>query len=390
MKVKREIERIYSLSPMQEGMLFNSLLDDRSTAYFEQNTFMIDGTIQCGLLEKSFNLLVKKYEVLRTAFVHEKVKKPVQVIIKETDLNVHFEDITHLSGEEKEAYVEEFKKNDRQRVFNLTKDQLIRISLLRTGERSYMLVWSFHHIIMDGWCLGIIFQDLIDIYRSLKRGETVTWEPVTSYENYIKWLKDQDKEAGLKFWQESLEDCEQPTVLPTTKRKTEGNEFELKEYNFEIRGDSFQGLKKLAVDNRTTINTVTNILWGIQLQRYNNSEDAVFGAVVSGRPSEIDDVERMIGLFVNTVPFRVRCTGEKKFPELLKEVQDHTLQSRSYEYLPLAEIQSQTILKNELISTDDIDTIEDKVSAEIQKAVDFAEAGTFEPVEDLKKFVYSP
>ncbi|MCP5107614.1 MAG: amino acid adenylation domain-containing protein, partial [bacterium] len=346
MTAKPDIEKIYSLSPMQEGMLYHALLDNQSQAYFEQSVFTINGPMDRGLLEKSFTRLIGRHPVLRTVFVHEKLKKPMQVVLKNVTPEPGFADISHLPAGEKENRLEAFKKEDREKGFDLVKGPPIRMLLIKTGERAYRLLLSFHHIIMDGWCLGIIFKDLIQIYHSLSQGKPVHLEPVTPYADYIKWLKQQDSEKGLSYWRKYLAGYEQQTSLPKAR---ESHDYQPEEYGITLDGSLTGKITEIAEQHRLTVNTFFQALWGVLLQAYNNTGDVVFGAVVSGRPPEIKGIGHMVGLFINTVPVRVKTTGTATFSQLTRQMQEHSLLSKAYEYLPLAETQVNTAPGTHLI-----------------------------------------
>jgi amino acid adenylation domain-containing protein/non-ribosomal peptide synthase protein (TIGR01720 family) len=345
-----EMEKIYSLSPMQEGMLFHALLEKDSSAYFEQNCFNISGKIDIALLEESHRCLLERYEVLRTVFVYEKVKKPMQVVLKNAEPNFVFEDISHWNPDEIKEYKEKYRRNQKNVGFQLTKDLPTRFTLFKTGESSYQLVWSFHHIIMDGWCLGTIFKDLIEIYLLLRERKPLNLEPAKPYQEYIKWLKKQDKEAGLRYWTKYLEGCEDPTRLPVMHPEPQSDQYKVSEYSIEIEEALTVHLNQLATAREATLNTLFQTLWGILLQRYNGTNDVTFGAVVSGRPPGIEGVESMVGLFINTVPVRIKTGNNCNFTQLLREVQREAAAAKSYEFLPLAEIQACSPLKRELIN----------------------------------------
>ena len=345
------ISDVYRLTPMQMGMLFHSLMDKESTAYFEHFLFSLKGEIDCNLLEKSFNALIERYDILRTIFHIEDKDQPLQIVLKQRKSKVYFKNIDHLNQEEQEQYVQDFMAKDKKRGFDLTRDMLMRLSLLKTGEYYYKLVWSFHHILMDGWCLGIIFKELSRVYDSLKKGESIKLEPVTPYAHYIKWLEKQDKELGLKYWREYLEGYEEPANMEKfgNGKSWRQNQYQVETYTFGLDEEITTGLNQIPAAANTTINTLLQTLWGILLQRYHNTDDVVYGAVVSGRPPEVPDIEKMVGLFINTVPVRITANGEKTFSQLIQDVQKKTAAAKSYEYLPLAEIQAQSSLKYKLI-----------------------------------------
>ena len=347
---KSDVINIYGLSPMQEGMLFHSLLDRQSGAYFEQFLICLRGRLDLDIFEKTFNRLIERYDILRTVFTYKKTQRPRQVLLKSRPAAIYFEDISHLDEKAARDYLEEFRRRDRQRGFDLTGDLLMRISMFKTAAHAYKLVWSFHHIIMDGWCFGILFADFVEIYRALRRSEPLEVRPVIPYRRYIDWLEKQDRQAGMAYWQSYLEGCDQPASLPRLKPAPgEEGQYELKEFQLEWDGPLSAGLMKLANRQQVTANTLFQALWGILLQRYNNCGDVVFGAVVSGRPPEIAGVQQMVGLFINTVPVRLKSLPGQRFPEVLAFLQEGMLQSSPHEYLPLADIQSHSSLKGRLL-----------------------------------------
>lgn len=209
-----KIQRVYPLSPMQEGMLFASLLQENSTAYVEQVTLSLRGRVDGLLLQKSFGKVIERYDALRTAFIYEKLHKPRQVVLKQRNIDLHLQDISSLGELEKQLYLENFKREDRERGFDLAKDPLLRAALIKTAEDLYRLVLSFHHTILDGWCIGIILNNLLQAYRSLQNGEPLATEPAVPYENYITWLSKQNKEESLRYWQKYLEGYERQVTLP--------------------------------------------------------------------------------------------------------------------------------------------------------------------------------
>ena len=355
MEESTEIQSIYPLSPMQGGMLYHSLKGEELDTYFRQGIFQLKGKIEPALLETAFNQLLERYDILRTVFYYDGLAEPVQIVLKTRKTRVYFEDVTQSSGGEDghSLVVQAFKNKDKKRGFDLSRDILMRLSLFKTGTNSYELVWSFHHILMDGWCLGIIYNHLLHIYGCLNLGKPVELERAVPYKTYIQWLEKQDKSEGLRYWQNYLSGYAQQAILPQLndpKKVDENkNKYRLEELQLNIDEKQTLLLNRVALENQVTINTLFQGLWGILLQKYNNSSDVVFGAVVSGRSSEVEGIEQMVGLFINTVPVRIKTWENQEFLQLLKTLQQEALLSRVYEYLPLADIQAHSPLKNKLI-----------------------------------------
>ncbi|TKH36518.1 non-ribosomal peptide synthetase [Paenibacillus polymyxa] len=345
---KQNIKDMYRLTPMQQGILYHYMMDKNSDAYFEQISLSIKGILDIDCVEKSVNIIIEKYDALRTIFLYENVAKPLQVVMKERKLSVSYEDITSLAEELRDRYIEEYRVKDRKKGFDLSRDILTRLSVIKTGYQSYNMVWSFHHIIIDGWSLANIFREFMENYEALMN----SWEPesgkVYTYSRYIKWLEGRNQNEAADYWETYLKGYEHQTVLPQNGRSA-SDDFRIEETEFKISEQITSDLEKFAAKNNTTMSTIIKTIWGILLQRYNNTDDVVFGEVVSGRPHEIQGIESMVGLFINTVAVRVSCDEDKTFTELIKEMQQSVLESDRYSFYPLADVQSKTCLKDALI-----------------------------------------
>ncbi|MEX5836676.1 non-ribosomal peptide synthetase [Bacillus velezensis] len=339
-----EIQDIYPLSFMQEGMLFHSLLDHDSRAYFEQAVFTINGQLDRERFQKSIDAVFERYDIFRTTFIHKNVAKPRQVVLKNRPSRVQFHDISHLDEKAQDKYADRFRKEDKDKGFDLQSDPLMRVSILKKASERYVCIWSHHHIVMDGWCFGIVMKEFLMIYQSLGDGRLPSLEPVQPYGKYIKWLMKQDRNEAEIFWKTRLADLEQSASLPKKSAEPNG---ELEQAVFTISEEQTNGLKNIAARAGATLNTVFQALWGMLLQRVSRCDDAVFGSVVSGRPSDLAGVEKMVGLFINTIPVRVK-SGSFSFLELVRHLQQETLQAEAYSYYPLYDIQAQSPLKQAL------------------------------------------
>ncbi|NIM15671.1 MAG: amino acid adenylation domain-containing protein [Candidatus Aminicenantes bacterium] len=344
------IEDIYILSPMQEGILFFVLYNKNTTAYFEQLSCRIHGKLDISIVKKCLSDLVGRYEILRTVFIHENLKRPVQIVLKERGVDFHYEDVREMTGGDRERYIMNFKERDRQRSFDLTKDVLMRLTILRVDEDEYEFVWSFHHILMDGWCTAVVVSDFFRIYINYRQNGEYQLPGVKPYRDYIRWLEKKDKEKSKRYWRKYLENYKYPTTLPKKKTiKTAGKEYINGQISAALDQETTGSLKKMAGINQVTLNTIMQVAWGILLAKYNNKRDVVFGAVVSGRPAEIEGIESMVGLFINTIPVRIRCGENTGFIDMLKSAQEAVIDSESHCYYPLAEIQANTLLKRKLL-----------------------------------------
>ena len=347
-----EVEDIYTLSPMQQGMLFHALLDKTSNSYFQQTAFRLHGELDIPLVEKSLHQLVKRHDILRTAFVHKNTPLPLQVVLQNRPVAFYYQDICHIAdSQEKEKYVQEFKAKDKSATFDLSHDILVRISILQLAKADYQFIWSFHHVLMDGWCISIINDEFFAIYDSYVQQHTVQLPPIKPYRTYIQWLEKRDKDESSLYWQNYLAAFDEQTAIlpPKIKKNEQQTPYVNKDMSFILDVAKTTRLNHLAIRNNVTLNTLAQTLWAILLGKYTQKEDVVFGTVVSGRPFELDGIESMIGLFINTIPVRIRFHQDMVFTELLKKVQADALTSEAFHYHPLADIQSHSPLKQNLI-----------------------------------------
>ncbi|PZD92996.1 hypothetical protein DNH61_25410 [Paenibacillus sambharensis] len=342
-----DMEQVYPLSPMQSGLLFHSLMNAGSEAYFEQFAFVLKGKLDFAKFELSFNELLRRHDIFRTAFVYEGVAVPQQVVRRHRDVSIELRDLRQMSKSQQQEQVELAKRLDREQGFDLAEGVLMRMTLLQIEDDAYQVLWSHHHIVMDGWCMETVTGDLLEAYRALVEGTELRLEPAKPYADYIRWLEGVDKEDGLAYWRNALQGYSRQASLPRT-RKGEGCYIK-REYTLEFGKVLTRQLERLARQQRVTMYTVLQTLWGLILQRYNGTDDVVFGSVVSGRPPEISGIETMVGLFINTVPVRIQSEDEQRFSGLLEKVQEASIASRAHEFMPLAEIQSASALKQDLV-----------------------------------------
>ncbi|EJQ37641.1 amino acid adenylation domain-containing protein [Bacillus cereus BAG5X1-1] len=343
-----KIQKIYPLANMQKGMLFHALENKNSNAYFEQTVLDITGNVDVAVLKDSINKVIQRYEILRASFESEIVEEPRQIILEDRKIDFQYCDIREKCAVEKDMFIKKYKQEDIKKGFNLSTDVLIRFILIRTDENTYKLLWSHHHILLDGWCLGIILGDLFTIYGKLIKNEEFDLEETKPYSDYIKWLEEQDQEEARTYWEHYLNGYEEKTQLPKFNNVSNIDYFK-KEKTFEFSKGLTDKIKQLASRNNVTVNTVLQSIWGILLARYNNTDDVLFGTVVSGREAQVEGIETMVGLFINTIPTRIKMEKDKSFEEILKTVQNESIDNNKYNYMSLAEVQAMSSLKKNLI-----------------------------------------
>ncbi|WP_307894581.1 non-ribosomal peptide synthetase [Bacillus swezeyi] len=345
-----EIENIYPLTPMQKGMLFHSLIDSASGAYFEQAAFDLKGLLDIEAFTMSLSQLAERHDILRTHFYTEWKDQPLQIVFRSKRIETIVEDIRSMNKQQRSEFIAAFVQKDKARGFDLTRDALMRVSILQTEEDQARLIWSFHHILMDGWCLPLITKEVFETYYAILERRKPKRGAVTPYSRYIEWLDEQDHKQAAAYWRDYLDGYEGQTVLLKEQPSNQAKGYEKGEHAFRLGKQLTEEIKRAASRHQVTVNTWIQTAWGLLLQRYNGSQDVVFGTVVSGRPADIQGIESMVGLFINTIPVRIDTQPEMTVAQVLKTNQERALASQPYETYPLYEIQTQTEQKQQLIS----------------------------------------
>ncbi|PZE20566.1 non-ribosomal peptide synthetase [Paenibacillus xerothermodurans] len=347
---QKTIQKVYPLTPMQEGMMYHAVLDPQSSSYFTQLELHVTGHLDVTIVQKCIDHLLESYEILRTAFVHQQLQRPRQIVFAERQVAVHYENITQMEQSEQQRYLQAYRHQNQTNGFNLAKDPLIRVAIFQLTESSYQFMWSNHHILIDGWSLGVLMKKLFQCYETLRSGRTLAVEPVRPYGEYIKWLAKQDKEAALTYWDARLADFDQATPLPGGRRPSAGDVYRNESWTFTWDERLVAAIKQVSNRYQVTASNMFQAMWGMLLGRYNNTDDVVFGAVVSGRPSSIHGIESMVGLFINTIPVRVRMGENATFADLFAAVQKSALEAEKYDHVPLYDIQNRSVLGQQLVN----------------------------------------
>nr|QEO73861.1 condensation domain-containing protein [uncultured bacterium] len=244
-----------------------------------------------------------------------------------------------MSSAEQAIRLESFLRADRQRGFELTHAPLMRMTLLRLGDSDWQLVWSFHHILLDGWCTSLLLQEVFHFYEGYQQGEVVELPRPRSYRDYIGWLQQQDLNAAESYWRKRLAGFTRPVGLelePPSGERPEGGYGQSERFLTET---STKALEALAREQQVTLNTVVQGAWAVLLSRYSGERDVVYGVTVAGRPAELAGVEQMVGLFINTLPLRVQVESGVELGPWLQQLQAEQAEMRQYEYSPLVEVQ---------------------------------------------------
>ncbi len=345
MESEKKIEDIYPLSPMQKGMLFHTGYEKDET-YFEQSLITIQGDVNLKKLEQRLQKVVRKYAVLRTVFESEFGEEPLQVVLEDRCPVIDYEDLLWLDETERENYVREFMRKDRQEGFCLDKDLLIRMKVFHIKQDIWNIVLSFHHIVLDGWSWGIILQELLtdSLYES-----TPALKEKVPYVEYIKWLERQSSEEAKEFWKQYFSECEETGKLAA--QKLYSGSIDRREHFVSASKEQMQKLQDIARQNRVTVGTLLQTIWGYLLSRYTASEEIIFGNVTSGRDCDITGIEEMVGVFIHTIPIRLSFPKDERLMAIARRHQQNIADLQKYSFLPLNEILSAAGLSSDVFDT---------------------------------------
>jgi thioesterase domain-containing protein/acyl carrier protein len=341
----KNVADIYPLSPMQQLMLLHTLSAPQTDLLFNQVSYEIDGPLDREVLAQAWQQLVDRHPVLRTAFVWDKLKKPMQVVRQQMALPLAYEDWREQSAEAQQARLTAFLQADRAQRFDATKAPLLRVSLLHLADHRYHLVWSSHHLLLDRWAIPLVLDEVGTVYDALQNGRIPQLPPVHPYRDYIAWLQEQDEAQAAAYWQHLLDGVSSPTLFAPGAGQVKA---EYDEHDLYLTAETTAALRQMAQTNQLTMNTLLQGAWAILLSRYTNSSDIVFGATVSGRPPVLVGVESILGSFINNVPVRATITADSPLAPWLRSLQEQQLQSQAYEYCSAAQIQSWSRLPQHL------------------------------------------
>jgi len=338
--IKKNIEDILELTPMQQGMLFHTLYNEGSDAYIEQFILDLEGDINEEIFRKSWEYVISRHQALRSSFRWKGIPKPVQIVEKEVTVEWTNEDWSKNSDEIFEDKFIQLRLKDRQNLFDMEKAPLTRFILIKSAPSSFRLLWTFHHILMDGWSYPVLIGEVLRAYTSITGGVTPAFENPVPYKSYISWLNKQDKISAEAFWRKELSGFSAPAHIKghaASKDETEsiGSQEGIKFFSEEFTTRLIEFARK----NQVTLSTLIQAAWALVISSYSGEKDIIYGGTVSGRPSDLPNVERIVGLFINTLPVRIRIDTNENISSWLKSIQSKYVEREQFSYSSLADIQ---------------------------------------------------
>ncbi|MEW6736614.1 MAG: condensation domain-containing protein, partial [Acidobacteriota bacterium] len=336
-----DIEDIYLLSPIQQGMLFHSIYTPDSGEYIVQSTCTLNGDLDISAFEQAWQAIVDRHPTLRTSFHWKEIERQLQVVHSKAEILLTKEDWRLYSTTEQKQKLEDFLRVDRKRGFDLTHPPLMRIFIFSLSENRYQFTWSFHHLLLDGWSLPLLLKEFFIFYQGALHNCEAHLEKRRPFRDYIAWLQKKDLLEAERFWKGLLKGFTSPTSLAIgiADENSFNKGMAYGEEDLLLSRETTAKLQAIARQYQLTLSTIIQGAWAILLSRYSGAEDIVFGTTVSGRPADLAEVESMIGLFINTLPVRIKVLPETELLPWLNELQILQTEIRHYEYSPLTQIQ---------------------------------------------------
>jgi hypothetical protein len=337
----KNIEDFYPLTPTQQGVLFQTLYTPNTRVYFQQLSSTLRGPFDTENFARAWQRVIDRHAALRTSFMWDLAKEPVQVVHRRVESPLQVHDWRNRTESKQQEELHEFLRQDRERGFDLARAPLMRLAVFRLTDDLCEFVWSYHHIIMDGWAVALVRKEVLDLYLAFSQGEELSLERPLPFREYVAWLRKRDLSEAEDFWRGLLKGFTRPTPLNLERelKSLPDREEGYDEQQIEISRATTSGLQLLASQNQITFNTLIQGAWALLLSRFSGETDVVFGAVFSGRPPSLMGVESMVGLVVNTLPMRTQLPARQSLIPWLKELQSQQVQMQHYEYTPLVQIQ---------------------------------------------------
>jgi amino acid adenylation domain-containing protein len=337
---RTNIENIYPLSPMQQGMLFDTLYASSSGVYFVQVAWTLRGGLDAPAFLRAWQEVVDRHAILRTGFAWERLERPMQIVRKKATLPVHEQDLRALPNEEQARVIDAYAAEDRARGFELSRAPLMRVALFRLSDDTYRFLWGRHHLLLDGWSNPLLVKEVFALYQAFSKGEDARLPRPRPYGDYIGWLGKQDPAKVETFWRARLEGFPAPTPLGIDRAAS--GEARHEDRKLTLTEELSNRLQTFARQHHLTLSTLVQGAWALLLSRYSGESDVLFGATVSGRSAPVADIDKMIGMFINTLPVRVQLGSGESALAWLTGLHKQQLELRDYEHSALVELQGYT------------------------------------------------
>ncbi|MFI0479413.1 amino acid adenylation domain-containing protein [Actinomadura sp. 9N215] len=331
------IEDIYPLTGLQQGMLFHSRLTPGTGMYWIWMGLPLHGELDLAVLRQAWELVFTRHEVLRTGVVWEQVPVPVAVVSRSVPLPWQVVDLSGLDEDLQRRAMDDYIAADEAAGADFAASTLARVTVVRLGERRHELLWSYHHLLLDGWSSPSVIGEVLQAYQELVAGRQPTFPDRRPFRDFVAWLAAQDQDEAKQYWRDHLAGFTEPTSLDIgheTGQTGRGTAWT------RLPADTTTRIAEFARRHRLTVNTVLQGAWALLTSRYSGTDDVVFGVTSSGRSGQLDGIEDMVGFLMNTTPARIKVDAGQSVPEWLASVQAGQARGRRFEHTTLTDIQA--------------------------------------------------
>ncbi|MBN1165176.1 MAG: AMP-binding protein [Candidatus Krumholzibacteriota bacterium] len=335
------VQDSFLLSPLQKGMLFNALYEPRAGIDITQMVFNLREKIDIPLFKESWNRVVDRHQILRAAFRWEGLEDPVQDVYDRVAFPIEEIDLRNLNGAEQEKRIKDILQADRSRGFDLKRAPIHRLAILDLAEDYYRVVWTSHHILLDASSIVIVLIELFKIYEAALMGQDPELEKPVQFEQYVRWYYNSDFSSTPSFWKKTLQGFTKPVPVGVKTGREEADAagqmvlFKQAFFPDELK----DRISEVSKEQGVTPYTMIKLAFAILLSRYSGEDDIVFGAVLGNRRNTVPGSERIVGLFINNLPVRVKVDPDKSVAQCLREIRELQVSSREHIHAPLFEIQ---------------------------------------------------
>ncbi|SDZ30514.1 non-ribosomal peptide synthase domain TIGR01720/amino acid adenylation domain-containing protein, partial [Lysobacter sp. yr284] len=333
----RSIERAFALTPLQRGVLLESLRGEGTDPYFQQTVAELEGELDAAALARSWSETARRQPMLRTAIVWEGLSVPHQIVLASATAPWQELDWSRLDAAAQDAELQRWLADDAARGVDFAHAPLARMSLIARGGGRYWLVWSIHHLIVDGWSTPLLVGEMLQRYTADVRGIALRLPPAPGFETYLVWRERQDLARQRDGWRERLHGYAGAAALPAAAAAAPA-QARREECERLLSAHDSERLRAFCRERGCTLSDVIAMTWGLANARYGNSDDVVLGVTRSGRPPDLAGVESMVGVFINTLPLRLRVDAGRPALELLSALREQSLEIAENEAVGLGEI----------------------------------------------------
>ncbi|WP_231640917.1 condensation domain-containing protein, partial [Nocardiopsis sp. NRRL B-16309] len=337
----RPLADCYPQTPIQQGLWFQSQLSQGEGVYHVQLILRIDQELDTDAFHQAWAQVMHRHPILRTGFHTTLGNQALQLVWADIPVPLRTQDWRPHTTEEQQHRLDAYLRRDRAEGFDPRDVPQWRMMLARTADDGYQLIWSAHHAILDGWSISLILNEAVQWYDAFVQGRHVEKAPARPYRDYVSWLGRQDTDQAEQYWRDTLKGIEQAAPLAVGARPETQASGPVPPGTVTVclSEDETARLQEFAQHHRLTLNTVLQGCWALLLSRYSGTDDVTFGTVVSGRPAEIEGIERTVGLFINTLPARVAVPERDRVLDWLHGLQEQAMRMRQFDYSPLSDIQ---------------------------------------------------